>query len=72
MKIVVVKCDDHGNIDLNDLREKLACGSNKRLTLDVFVRARCLADKHQVGIKVSHPENHVPARRRKVRAFSTL
>jgi len=35
MKVVIVKCDDHGNIDIDDLREKAVANSNELAALMV-------------------------------------
>ncbi len=42
--------------------EQLAGASDERLALEVLVAPRCLADEHQVGVRVAHAEDHLGPR----------
>ena len=49
---------------LDDFRQQLTGTAHERLALDVFVRARRLADEHQVGARVPDAEHDLlPAER---------
>jgi hypothetical protein len=41
------------------LGEELACPADKRLPLLILVRSGSLADKHELGLRVAHAEDHL-------------
>ena len=65
--------DEHvraGQADLpQQLLQQLAGRAHERQALLVLVRARRLADEHQVGVGVARPEDHRRARRGQLRAL---